>query len=167
MKIINIGLAIILVMTAALLLFVNTRFKTKYVELIEKNAKTYSINISLVQAVIWTESKYKSDAKSGAGAIGLMQLMPETAKWCAENIGIEYDEAMLIYPDYNIKLGTYYLSYLFDKFKCERLAVIAYNAGEGNVAKWLASNENFDIPFKETRDYLSRVNFAKKIYKWF
>ncbi len=137
-------------------------FPVKYADEIKKYCDEYDVERSTVFSVIWTESKFRPAAVSGAGARGLMQLMPSTAKWLSEEIGCEYDEDKLFEPDYNIRLGVYYISYLQKKFSGDYVFA-AYNAGEGNVEKWLGYDGK--IAFSETRDYIKKVNAVKKIYK--
>lgn len=137
------------------------RYPIKYKIEINAVSQQYQIDKDLIYAVVWTESKFKKDAKSSAGAVGLMQLMPTTAKWCSEKLKIEWDENKLLEPEYNLNLGVYYLKYLLSKFDLD-YALSAYNAGEGNVRIWL--DNGGEILFKETQDYVKRVNTAKNIY---
>ncbi|MBQ7224844.1 MAG: lytic transglycosylase domain-containing protein [Clostridia bacterium] len=138
-------------------------FPLKYGQEVQKYANEYSVDTALLCAVINCESSFDARAVSKKGAVGLMQIMPSTAKWCAQKLGIEYSENDLFDPEYNIKIGAYYLSYLLQKFGSEKLALCAYNAGEGNVIKWLNENRK-DIPFSETRGYVPRVLFNKRVY---
>ena len=153
----------VLLFTLAVLTAVAYRYPLLYRADIRREAAANGLNGGLVAAVVWTESKYRPDARSGRGAVGLMQLMPATAAWCAERLGQPYSEELLLQPDYNIKLGSYYLKYLMDKFGDETLALAAYNAGEGNVAKWIEEKRD-TIPFPETDEYIKRVRNAKNIY---
>lgn len=154
--------SVVLVITVALIVSVNIFYPRRYDGEIETACKTYQVDKSLVMAIIKCESGYNERAKSVKGAIGLMQLMPSSAKWCAHKLGIEYSDEMLYNPRYNINIGVYYLSYLLDKFDLN-YAICAYNAGEGNVSKWLANDG--EIPFYETRAYLYKVIRAQKIYQ--
>ncbi len=137
-------------------------FPIRYYAAVKENCDRYGVEPSVALAVIWTESKFRSDAESSAGACGLMQLMPTTAQWLSYELDIEYGKEKLFEPEYNIRLGIYYLSYLKEKFDGD-YALAAYNAGEGNVEKWLQTNG--EIRFSETRDYINKVNMAKKIYR--
>ncbi len=139
------------------------RYPVKYENEIKQAAAENGLKSELVAAVVWTESGFDEKARSKRGAVGLMQLMPSTAKWCAESLNIEYGEEMLNDAQYNIRLGTFYLKYLFEKFGDERLALAAYNAGEGNVRKWLAMGLT-EFPFKETANYVERVANAEYVY---
>jgi len=134
-----------------------------YAEDIKIIADEYEIAPELVAAVVKAESGFNRKAKSPKGAVGLMQLMPETAEYVAEMI--DYNKPIDLYnAKCNLKLGTAYLRYLFDKYDCEKLAICAYNAGEGRVYSWL-KNEEYSpdgqtlaiIPFGETKKYLESV----------
>jgi len=137
-------------------------FPQKYDEILIRECNKNGVSIELVRAVIWTESKYNPKAVSNAGAVGLMQLMPKTAYYIAELKGKKIEYADLKKADVSIELGVFYLKLLLDKFKDEKIAICAYNAGEGNVSKWIQTGES--IPYKETREYVKRVKFAKKVY---
>lgn len=137
-------------------------YPVRYEDFIDSQCERFGVDKSLVMAVINSESSFNPSAKSKKGAVGLMQLMPATASWCAQKLDIEYSEELLYNPHYNINIGVYYLSYLLDKFS-ERDAICAYNAGEGKVREWVKQNRG--IPYPETQNYLKRVNFAQKIYK--
>ncbi len=141
------------------------RYPVKYTSEIVAACNEFGVDEKLVRAVIWTESKYRKNAESKAGAKGLMQLMPSTARFSAGLCGEEFDESEMKEPRVNIRLGVCYLAYLLNKFD-EKNAVAAYNAGEGNVKKWIEESRD-EYPFKETRDYVKRVYSAKKIYVYF
>lgn len=120
----------------------------------------------LVFAIIRAESKYQTHAESPLGAKGLMQIMPETGAWIAEQKGIEnFNPEMLHEPVTNIQLGCWYLNSLSGEFD-GRLPIMlaAYNAGRGKVKQWIlegtwdGSAEQLDrIPFEETRTYTKNV----------
>lgn len=147
-------------------------FPKKYIEYVEKYSKEYDIDPFIVLAVIKTESNFKENATSKKGAKGLMQIMDETALWVNEKINIkDFSEGMLYNPKENIQIGTWYLKWLLDKFDSEDLAILAYNAGHGNVAKWLSdkslssNGESLNsIPFEETNNYLLKVKFNYSMY---
>jgi len=114
--------------------------------------------------VIEAESKFDSDAESKAGAIGLMQLTPATAKGIAQYTGgSRFRVSDLTNPDINIRYGAWYLGHLMNKYGNERLALAAYNAGQENVDRW--RREHIGIQFDETRNYISKVERLKKIYR--
>lgn len=146
-------------------------YPLRYNEYIEKYSKEYNLNKYLVMALIKAESNYIYDAHSGV-ARGLMQITDETAIWISNKLSIDFSTDDLENPQINIKMGCYYLSYLLDYYnRNETLALSAYNAGLGNVNKWLSDKEyskdgkSLDkIPFEETRNYLKKINEFKKIY---
>lgn len=151
-------------MFAAVFAFFETVYPRRYTQLIERYSAERGLDASLVCGIVWAESKFSPAAQSEKGACGLMQLMPETARMCADAEGMAYKPESLFEPEYNIALGTYYLAYLTEKFD-ERLAVAAYNAGEGNVVKWQEMGlDESEYPFAETRNYVGRVYRAKRIY---
>ena len=133
---------------------------------IRASAQEFGVEPSLVAAVIRTESRFDSEVVSSQGAYGLMQLLPETARFVAERTGIEGDYRD---PETNIRIGTRYLSHLQDRYDGdERLMLAAYNSGEGRVDGWI-SDEGFDvtrdIPFEETRQYVEDVSEARDVYE--
>ncbi len=140
-------------------------YPVKYTVEIVAACDEFGVDEKLVRAVIRTESKYRKNAESRVGAKGLMQLMPSTARFAAGLCGTEFDESEIKEPRVNIRLGVCYLNYLLGKFD-EKNAVAAYNAGEGNVKKWIEEGRA-EYPFKETRDYVKRVYSAKKIYEYY
>lgn len=156
-KIISIFGAIIFFVFAAVIA-IDLAFPIRYLNHIKKYCREYSVEPSLVLAVIWTESKYNPNAMSSAGACGLMQLMPSTAKWLA---GEEFDEQKLFDPEFNIKFGVIYLSYLEKSFDGDYV-LAAYNAGEGNVREWIYNDG--EIRFPETKDYVKKVRAVQKLY---
>lgn len=120
--------------------------KKKYMELIKDVADRYQVDAKLVHAVIQTESAYNSNAVSSAGAVGLMQLMPDTAR----RFGVTDRNN----PDQNVEGGTRYLRHLIDMFNPNLdLAVAAYNAGENAVIKY----NNSVPPYPETQNYVKQV----------
>ena len=149
-------------------------FPFKHEAVIEKYSKEYNLDPYLVLSVIKAESKFKSDAESHKGAMGLMQITGDTGKWIAEQMKLsDYNEEKLYDEEYNIKMGCWYLDNLRDEFGDKDLFVAAYNAGRGNVKKWLVNTEyskdgkKLDyIPYKETKKYVDRVNTYFKIYKF-
>ncbi len=137
-----------------------------YRSVIEHYAEKYHVDSSLVAGIILSESKFQIEAKSKRGAVGLMQLMPETALWIAEQLGDrEYNLAVLHEPQKNIEYGTWYIASLEDEFGGnEVLALAAYNAGRGNVYDWMEEKhwdmdfqEVSAIPYEETRTYVASV----------
>jgi soluble lytic murein transglycosylase len=135
-----------------------------YSSIVRVHAKNYDLDASFLAAVFEQESKFRADAKSSAGAIGLMQLQPATAKGIAIRTGgSKFVLSDLYDPELNIRYGSWYLHHLMVKYGDERLALAAYNAGQQNVDRWRAAGE--DVQFPETRAYISKVERLKKIYR--
>lgn len=143
----------------------------EYAEYVTKYSSAYGVPEYIVYAVIKTESDFDSSAVSGAGAIGLMQLMPSTFSELCGLLGDDYEEGMLYDPETNIKYGTYYLSYLYGIYARWPTVYAAYNAGMGTVDKWLLdskySNDRMSlhtIPYEETRNFVASVTVAAELY---
>lgn len=136
-------------------------FPLTYEGLAVRYGREYGIDVDLVLAVILVESGGDPNAISAKGAIGLMQLMPDTARWLAGRVGIEFSDDDLLVPDVNVRLGTAYLAYLMTKFEGDYV-LAAYNAGEGNVLRWLESDGK--IAFSETGAYVNKVKLARTAY---
>lgn len=151
-----------------------SQYQIEYQDLIEKYSNEYKVSEALILAVIKTESNFDKDAESSAGAIGLMQLMPDTFEWLQVyyNNEVTMNSDSLYDTDINIKYGTLFLSYLLKKYNnCEETAVAAYNAGLGTVDDWLsdsrysANGTSLDnIPYPETKGYVLKVELAKQNY---
>ena len=134
---------------------------------IEKYAIETSIDKALIYAVIKAESSFKANAKSSKDAMGLMQLKEETAKYVCELNSFEYitNKEELFKPELNIKLVTYYLKYLINKFDGNlKYALIAYNAGETKTREWINSGEFDKNCYKISLNYYKNVLKYKKIY---
>jgi soluble lytic murein transglycosylase len=153
---------------------INFVLPVEYDDIIEKYSEQYGLEEALVYAVINAESRFRPGAESSAGAFGLMQMTKPTADWAAEMSGhkTDYEEKGLSNPEVSIAMGCWYLAYLSERFEDERTALAAYNAGQGRVAHWLSQTEYSNdgktlqtIPFRETRDYVSRVSLYKRCYK--
>ena len=152
----------------------HAKYKLNYQDLIREYADEYDLDRYLVAAVIYTESGFRSDAVSSSGAIGLMQIMPDVGEWIAEKLQVtDYSDAMLRQPSYNIQFGCWLLHTLYEWHGTdEKVVLAAYNAGSGNVNKWLQdSNYSSDgetlkkIPFPETEQYVVKVQNAYEKYK--
>lgn len=141
-----------------------------YADIVNREVKDSEINATLVLAVIMAESGFQEYAKSSKGAIGLMQVLPETEEYLKEYYGL--NGGSLYDGEYNIKIGCLYLLYLIRKFSNVKFALTAYNAGEGNVMKWLDEGKIYETesgvacPFKESERYVRRVLFFKKEFKF-
>lgn len=137
-------------------------------------SRKYDVDPYLILAVIRSESSFKTDRVSKKGAIGLMQIMPDTAAWIVQQAGFRPKDDQYLYdPVMNIHIGTWYLSFLLDRYQGDLVKVIAaYNAGPGKVSGWLTSEQWSgqrehieDIPFGETRQYVQRVLYYHDRYK--
>lgn len=159
-----------LVLVSALLLrgvVIYKYYPLEHQQIIERHSSEYAVDPYLVSAVIFTESRFNEAAVSPKGAVGLMQIMPDTGEWIAGKIGIDgFDTQMLTDPDVNIRMGCWYLRYLDDRFSGDMDKVLAaYNAGPRNVSEWSGDAQLTDIPFPETARYLEKVNRSHYIYK--
>jgi soluble lytic murein transglycosylase len=140
------------------------RYPLAYEEIIRGHARNYDLDAALLAAVIYQESKFDPRARSEAGAIGLMQLRPETAKGIAVRTGGSAFRVDDLYdPEINVRYGSWYLRHLLRKYGDERLALAAYNAGQANVDEWRAAGKG--IAFAETREYVERVDELKDVYR--
>ncbi len=154
--------------------FYRAQYPLKYTEWVEQYAAEYELDPVLVYAVICTESGFQADAVSPAGAIGLMQLTPDTFEWAQwrERIDPPYEADCLTDPELNIRFGCATLHSLGQLFSTEETVLAAYNAGMGNVWKWLDDPAYSDdgetlhtIPFAETEQYVQKVAEAKEMYR--
>lgn len=148
-------------------------YKTSYVDFINAECSKYEINPTEILSIIKAESNFNPNAVSSKNAIGLMQITLETANWCCERINMGYvTQADLCVPETNIKIGVYYYNYLLDRYNNINTALAAYNAGMGNVDRWLEveefSTDGTKItktPYPETNRYITKINNNIKIYK--
>ena len=139
-------------------------YPLRYEQIVRGHAHNYDLDPALLAAVIYQESKFKANARSSSGAIGLMQLLPDTAKGIAVHTGGNAFTVDDLYnPEINVRYGAWYLRHLLTKYGDERTALAAYNAGQDNVDRWRAAGEG--IQFSETRAYVKRVEDLKKIYR--
>jgi soluble lytic murein transglycosylase len=130
------------------------------------------IDPMLVAGLIHQESAFEPEARSGANAVGLMQLLPQTARRLAKQAKIGYSVSRLVDPDYNVRLGTIYVAGLQKQFGNVESALAAYNAGEDRVVSWTAGQSYREpaefvdsIPFSETRQYVEIVSRNADIYR--
>ena len=139
------------------------RYPLRYEAIVRGHAKNYDLDPALLAAVIYTESRFNPRARSDAGAIGLMQLLPDTARGIAERTGGDAFVVDDLYvPELNVRYGAWYLRNLLNRYGDERTALAAYHAGQGNVDRWRA--DGVGIQFPETRSYVAGVEHAKEIY---
>ena len=163
------ALAALSLLTLSLFLCCFAAFPRPYRGIVERSG----LSPALAYAVMKAESNFEESAVSSAGAVGLMQLLPSTAQFIAERSGIPFLPERLFDGEYNTRLGCAYLAYLLERFE-EETALAAYNAGEGTVQGWLSDprcSEDgrtlFQIPYAETRRYLKKISFFRKIYGFF
>ncbi len=148
-------------------------YPTAYTEWIKAYADEYGLDPYLVTSIMRCESSNDPSAVSGAGAIGLMQIMPDTGTWIAHKLGLDdvYDESMLYDPETNIRFGCWYLNFLSGRFDGNSMLMIAaYNAGHRAVENWL-EDDRFStdgvltvIPYEDTERYYERVTKAYENY---
>lgn len=169
------ALVIIAIITINFKIILKSFFPLEYKESILEYSQLYNVDPNWVASVINTESNFNVDATSSKGAIGLMQIMPETGAWIGGLLKIEdFKENMIIDPKINIRMGTWYLNKLSNDFNGDfELVLAAYNGGPGNVTKWLGDDKYskdgkslIDIPFKETKNYVKKVKANYKVYKY-
>ena len=146
-------------------------YPQKYSEYVQKYSEEYGVPEYIVYSVIKVESGFDSSAQSPAGAVGLMQLMPETFQYLMAEMKEDYKADLIYGPETNIRYGTYYLSKLYLKYQNWDTVFAAYNGGETNVDGWLADTEYSEdgtclkkIPFPETSKYVAKMNRAMEVY---
>ncbi len=139
---------------------------------VESASKIFGVDESVIYSVIYCESSFKKSAESNMGAVGLMQLLPETLEWLCGKEGVEYNSDFLLNPEKNIYYGTMFLSILYDKYENWDLVHAAYHAGHTRVDNWIeegtvvidADGNLTGIPIKATDVYVEKINTAKKAY---
>ncbi len=148
-----------------------SNYPQKYSEFVEKYSVEYGVPEYIIYSVIKVESGFDSSAESPAGAVGLMQLMPETFRYLVAELKEDYKADLIYGPETNIRYGTYYLSKLYLKYQNWDTVYAAYNGGETNVDEWLADKECSEdgetldkIPFPETKKYVAKINRATDVY---
>jgi soluble lytic murein transglycosylase len=146
----------------------------RHEDIIRQQARDKGLDPALIAAVIYTESRFRDGQTSHAGAQGLMQITPATARMIARKSGgTAFVVDDLGTPQVNIAYGAWYLRYLMGRYAGnESFALAAYNGGEGNVDRWIVAAERHNqaltidaIPFSETREYVQRVQAAKRDYR--
>ena len=173
-------IGLILLVFVFLLIFKDKLLKIMYPktysEIVTIYEEEYGVEENLIYAVIKAESNFKINAVSNRGALGLMQLMEETASDVAKKANIDIDfeniKEELLNPGNNINIGTKYLSQLLEKYKNKEVALAAYNAGIGTVDNWIdkgiikADGSDIEnIPYKETNNYVRKILRDYKIYE--
>jgi soluble lytic murein transglycosylase len=139
--------------------YLRLRYPLEYEGIVVGHARNYRLEPALLAAVIYEESRFDPGAESRSGAIGLMQLTPETARGIALRTGGSRFELSDLYdPELNVRYGSWYLRHLLDKYGGNlRLALAAYNGGQGNVAR--------GVLFPETREYVADVLASRDRYR--
>lgn len=154
---------VLITLIATWLLIYNIFFPLQYRQEILAATNVYQVDPVLVAALINAESSFDNTKVSEKQAIGLMQLLPSTAASLTDEKDFD-----LFNPTTNINLGVKYLAYLIKRFKDTDTALFAYNAGEGNVTRWL-NEQNVDklksCPYKETNAYVAKIKRTMKYYR--
>ena len=123
----------------------------------------HDLDPAWVASVIRCESRFQPEAISPAGAIGLMQIMPSTGTWIAEQAGLsEITTSELVNPSLNIQLGAWYLRHLLDRFVTSDAVLMAYNAGPTYADRW---GGKLELAFAETQQYVRRIHLFLPIYR--
>ncbi len=144
--------------------YAQLRYPLRYEHIVVGHAENYDLDPALLAAVIYRESKFDPKAESPSGAIGLMQLLPDTARGIAVHTGgNEFVVEDLYDPEINVRYGSFYLRRLIRKYHDERLALAAYNAGQTNVDEWIENDEG--IAFPETEEYVDDVLELRDVYR--
>jgi soluble lytic murein transglycosylase len=143
--------------------YLRARYPLEYEHIIRVHAANHGLDPALVAAVVYVESRFDPNATSAAGALGLMQLLPDTAKGIAARTGGDrFVVADLRDPEINVRYGSWYLDHLREKYGDMRLALAAYHDGQGTVDHWRA--EGLGIPFPATREYVDEVERVTRVY---
>ena len=176
-EILVLGILLVLVTVAlrgAYRYYLRVSYPLQYSDWVETYATQHEFPPSLIYAVIRTESEFRPDACSAAGAKGLMQLTDDTFTWAQnrEHAAEHAPPEVLFDPETNIRYGVYVLSLLRELYPVTDTMLAAYNGGLGNVRKWLSdpaySSDGetlHTIPYPETREYVKRVRDAQKMYQ--
>ena len=168
---------LLVILLCIIVINIKSIFKTfypiKYEDNIFKYSERYNVDPCLVVAVIKAESNFDGNAISHRGAYGLMQIMPDTAMWIAENMKLkDFNVEKLYDNEINIAMGCWYINNLNTEFNGDiNLVLAAYNGGRGNVQKWLSDKQYSEdgktlhnIPFGETDKYVKKVKTNYNIY---
>lgn len=174
LKRITVLCVIIVIVYFAFRMYFMINYPLSYQTLIKKYSEKYDVDPYLVAAIINVESKFDKNAVSNKNARGLMQIAPITGKWASEELNIDdFDVDDLFDPELNIMIGSWYLNILSQEFDNNlQLILAAYNAGSGNVVRWLQNKMYSEdgkslmiIPFTETKDFVKKVQKNISIYK--
>ncbi len=142
------------------------QYPLKYQNIITQYSKQYNLHPTFIAAIIDQESGFKPAAVSKVGAIGLMQLLPSTAKWIASKIGEEFVDSKLVDPQTNIKYGCWYIRYLLDRYnQNEDLTLAAYNSGTRLVDSLNGQEVSLKTVYTETYKFVVNTKKAELVYK--
>ena len=152
-------------------LMIKKLYKKDYSEYVSKYAEEYDIDENLIYALIKAESNFNEKAVSHQNAKGLMQLMQSTAQDLANRSQIKLTKDNILEPEININLGTQYIALLLNKYDSIEVALAAYNAGSGNVDRWIKNgtiksdgSDIENVPYKETNTYVRKIMRNYKMY---
>lgn len=172
-KRIFISFFVVIFFITSIAIFFAVRYPLNYQGYIITYSKLYNLDPVLVASLINEESSFDKNAISSRGAKGLMQLMPQTAKYVCNLMNENYESINLFDPETNIKIGCYYLGYLTEKFDDTTSVLSAYNAGEYTVRLWLERKDNspdgktlLNIPYPQTKVYVNKILNGMKFYKF-
>ena len=149
-------------------------YPAKYIDIVKKYTDEYNLDPYLIMSIIKAESNFRPNAVSGKNATGLMQIMEPTAMWLSDKLDMpEFRYEDITDPDVNIHMGCYYIAFLLDHYDGNvENTLAAYNAGQGNVDRWLVheeyskDGENLShIPYPETRLYIDQIANNEKVYR--
>ncbi len=167
--------ALLLLVAVVVIVRVNreTVYPMEYRDIVEKVSLEEGIAENILYAVIYAESSFDAEAESSVGAVGLMQLLPDTAEWLCSREGVEYDESLLTDPEFSIRYGAKFLKILYDRYENWDAAHAAYHAGFGRVDTWLEEEiayykdgQLIDIPIEATENYVNKLrNLREKYFK--
>lgn len=159
------SLLMIIAISFSIIAYQTSRQKINYQDQIYEYSEKYNVDPLLVTSIIKVESDFDINAHSNQDAMGLMQLLEDSAKHSANLIGEDYYPEKLKEVAYNLNLGVGYFNYLYDYYNNKDLALAAYNGGIGNVDKWIEDGiidkynpDVSKIPVKETRQYVIKIN---------
>jgi soluble lytic murein transglycosylase len=143
--------------------YLRARYPLEYEHIIRGHATNHGLDPALLAAVVYVESRFDPNASSEAGAVGLMQLLPETAKGIALRTGgTRFVVADLRDPEINVRYGSWYLDHLRRRYGEMRTALAAYHAGQGNVDRWRSAG--LGVVYPETRAYVDEVERMRGVY---
>jgi soluble lytic murein transglycosylase len=144
--------------------YLRARYPLEYEDILRAHGSNYDLDPALLAAVVYVESRFDPNAESAAGAVGLMQLLPDTAQGIAVRTGgTRFVVADLRDPEINVRYGAWYLRHLSEQYGDLELALAAYHAGQGNVDRW--QREGSGIAFPETRAYVDDVLRVRSVYE--